>query len=96
MIEKIIVTRHTGLLDYLVQEGLAGPDTPVISHATADQVAGKHVLGVLPMYLAAEAAMVTEIPLALTPEMRGQELTADQMRSVAGDPATYQVRRVTE
>ncbi len=87
----VVVTRHAGLVDYLVEEGIVGTDVPVISHASAEDVRGKHVIGVLPLSLAAEADKVTEVPLRLTPELRGVELSLDQVREIAGDPVTYKV-----
>src|SRR5690606_40833545 len=90
----LIVTRHAALVDYLRELGV-DDSTPVKSHVSADDVRGRHVCGVLPMHLAAEAASVTEIPLALTPEDRGQELSIDRIREIAGDPRTYFVRGTT-
>ena len=90
----IIVTRHPALVDYLIAEGIADPDTPVISHASPDDIRGKHVIGVLPLHLAAEAASVTEVPLSLPPELRGVELDEEQVREFAGAPRTYRVEVV--
>lgn len=90
-IEQVVITRHTALIDLLHERGITGADTPVISHATPDQVQGKHVIGVLPLSLAAQAAVVTEIPLRLTPDMRGRELDLSTLRVIAGAPVTYKV-----
>lgn len=90
----VIVTRHPALLQYLVNKGYANPDTPVITHATPSDVKGKHVLGVLPLSLAALAASVTEVPLALTPDMRGRELSLEELEAVAEELVTYNVARV--
>ena len=87
--EKIVVTRHPALVQFLQEEGLVEESTPVLSHADAEDVRGKHAFGVLPLHLAAAAAKVTEVPLALRPEHRGQELDLATMREVAGDPVTY-------
>lgn len=66
----------------------------VISHASPGDVAGRHVIGVLPMHLAALADRVTEIPLALGPGDRGQEIGLDRLREIAGQARTYIVREV--
>lgn len=66
----------------------------VIAHATEDDVRGKHVIGVLPLALAALCASVTEIPLALQAHQRGRELTLEELREIAGKPVTYIVTRV--
>jgi putative CRISPR-associated protein (TIGR02620 family) len=91
----IVVTRHPTLVDYLREQGLIGPDAEVISHATPEQIRGRHVVGVLPLSLACEAASVTEIPLALAPEDRGQELSLERVREIAGAPVTYVVQEVS-
>ena len=92
--ETVIVTRHAGLLAYLVSEGIAPPDAPVITHATPEDVTGKHVIGVLPLNLACFAAKVTEIPITMPEEYRGRELTVDELRQFAGEPRTFHVREI--
>ena len=62
---------------------------PILEHANAEDVAGRHVIGVLPLALAAHAASVTEIPLALAPADRGRELDLPRLRQIAGAPVTY-------
>jgi len=91
--KKLVVTRHPALVDYLRERGLVGDGVEVLTHATADDVRGRHVYGVLPLFLASEAARVTEIPLALVPEMRGQELDIETLRRIAGSPVTYVVTK---
>lgn len=92
--DAVVVTRHPALVALLVEKGLVPEGTPVIDHATPEDVAGKHVYGVLPLSLAAKAALVTEIPLKLTLEQRGKELTLDELRQCAGTPTTYRVEEV--
>lgn len=91
---SIIVTRHKALVDLLVERGLVESGAPVIEHATAEDVRGKDVIGVLPLSLAVLANSVTEIPLALTPELRGKELDIETLRSIAGAPVTYRVQKI--
>lgn len=52
-------------------------------HASPDDIEGKHVIGVLPMRLAALACKVTEIALDLPPDMRGKELDVNPVREYA-------------
>lgn len=92
----LIVTRHPALVSLLRERGLVDGDVPVIAHATPADVFRKHVCGVLPLSLAAEALSVTEIPLALTPEMRGKELDLDTLRKIAGEAVTYRVNILGE
>jgi len=94
-VEKInlIVTRHKGLVTYLKEEGMINDDVKVIDHASAEAVEGKHVLGVLPHSLSCLTKSFTEIPLRLPSELRGKELTSNDVRKYAGKPMTYKVRR---
>lgn len=93
--DTIMITRHPALVDHAREIGLIDADTPVLAHASEDDIKGKHVIGVLPLHLAALAASVTVIPLALTPEDRGRELDIARVREIAGDPATYAVAPAT-
>ncbi len=85
----LIVTQHEALVEYLRRE--YGIRAPAISHATAADVMGKVVIGVLPLYLAAYAEMVITIPLHTPPSLRNVELTADQVTKYAGIPRAYVV-----
>lgn len=87
----MIVTRHAALREYLIEIGIATAETPVVAHATAEALKGKRVVGVLPLHLASAAETVTEIPMAIPPELRGQELSLEQTRQYAGAPRTYRV-----
>ena len=89
----LIVTRHPGLVEYLREIGAADSRTEVVSHATAEVVAGKHVCGVLPHTLSCLCSYFTEVPLNLPPELRGKELTLEQVRQYAGRPVTYKVTK---
>lgn len=91
---KTVVTRHPALVALLIERGIISEGTKVISHATATDVAGCHVIGVLPLSLASLAESVTEIPLALSPEDRGQELGIARLREIAGAAVTYKVEVV--
>lgn len=90
----LIVTRHPGLVDYLKEIGLANEATQVVDHATPEMISGKHVCGVLPHSLSCLTASFTEVPLNLTPELRGRELSLEELRRVAGQPVTYKVKRI--
>jgi hypothetical protein len=88
----IVVTRHPGLLEYLQDIGIADEKTVTLSHATPDDVRGKHVAGVLPHSLSCLTRSYTEVPLDLPRELRGAELTVDEMHGyVSGPPVTYRV-----
>jgi len=89
----LVVTRHPALVDYLRELGLVERGVEIATHASPTLVAGRHVAGVLPHSLSCLTASFTEIPLKLTPELRGKELTIDILRDIADNPVTYQVRR---
>ena len=90
----VVVTRHPALVEYLTELGVVPAGTEVVTHATAEQVRGRHVFGVLPLHLAAEAASVTEVTLHVPAELRGVELTLEQVRQFAGPLVKYKVSRV--
>jgi hypothetical protein len=91
----LIVTRHPGLVTYLREIGLADAETVVVAHATPDVVKGRAVCGVLPHSLSCLCETFTEVPLDLPQELRGAELTAEQVRQFAGAPVTYRVLSAT-
>lgn len=93
--EKIVVTRHKGLILYLKESGMIDEDTKIFSHITEDEVKGKHVIGVLPYYLACHATKYTEIKLRIPLDKRGKELTYDELKYYATPPRTYIVREST-
>lgn len=92
--KALVVTRHPALVELLIEWGMVPSGTCVIEHATAADVRGRDVIGVLPLHLAAEANTVTEIPLALSPHDRGRELDLTRLRKIAGRPVTYIIERV--
>ncbi len=91
----LIVTRHAGLVKYLIAEGIISAGVEVISHASPELVSGRNVCGVLPHSLSSLTASFTEVPLILPQELRGQELTESDVRKYAGIPVTYTVRVVS-
>ena len=89
----LVVTRHTALVEFLVERGAFDATTPVVAHATAALVTGKNVLGILPLHLAALAASVTEATLNLTPDQRGKELNLEEVRQAFQGFNTYVVSK---
>jgi hypothetical protein len=92
----IVVTQHETLVALLIERGIITPETPVLTHATAEDVKGKHVLGVLPHHLSSQAATITEIPIRFTgAEQRkafaGGDIPLEQLTRMAGRPVTYKV-----
>ena len=92
-VETVIVTRHSGLVSVLLEDGIITKSDKILSHATEEQVRGKHVIGVLPLHLAAEAESVTALTMNIPPELRGKELTAEQTRQCMGELTRYTVNK---
>lgn len=93
--KQLIVTRHKALVAYLLDKNIIKEgEYKLIEHADYKDVEGQDVIGVLPLQLASYAKSVTEIPLKLTPEMRGKELTFDEVEQIADKPVQYIVREV--
>ena len=90
----VIVTRHVGLVEYLIKKGLATNTTAVVTHANASVVRGRKVCGVLPHSLSCLTDSFTEIPLALPLDLRGKELSGEEIEKYAGEPITYTIRKV--
>jgi len=88
----IVVTRHPALVDLLLERGIIDETAEVISHVSSpEEIRGCRVVGVLPFHLAAEAEEVVVVPLALTPEDRGKELSLERLREIAGEARSYWV-----
>ena len=90
-----VITRHKALVDYLLDKDIIKEgEYKLIEHADYKDVEGQDVIGVLPLQLSAYAKSVTEVPLKLTPEMRGKELTFEEVEKIAQEPVQYIVREV--
>ena len=90
-----VITRHKALLAYLLDKDIIKEgEYKLIEHADYKDVEGQDVIGVLPLQLASYAKSVTEVPLKLTPEMRGKELTFEEVEKIAEKPVQYIVREV--
>lgn len=90
-----VITRHKALVSYLLDRDIIKEgEYKLIEHADYKDVECQDVIGVLPLQLASYAKSVTEVPLKLTPEMRGKELTFDEVEKIADEPVQYIVREV--
>ena len=88
----LIVTRHPALVEYLEKDlGITGE---VVSHATPELVTDRNVIGVLPHSLSCLCETFSEVPLRLTSEMRGKELSYGEVKAIAGEMVTYKVTKI--
>lgn len=92
--EKVIITRHESTILFLKEMGLVDDNPVVIPHATVDDIEGKHVIGVLPIQLAALAGKITTVGLNTPAEFRGKELTLEQVREFFTGFETFVVTKV--
>lgn len=90
----LVVTRHPSLIVYLKSIGLIDDTAVVIEHASVEVIEGKDVVGVLPHSLSCLTHTFTEIPLMLPPELRGQELSVEDLKAYASEPKCYKVRSI--
>ena len=89
---KVLVTRHEALIEYFSNMGITFDK--VIAHATAEDVTGNNVYGVLPLHLASLANTVTTIDMNLPAEMRGKELSLEDIIKYLVDISTYKVEKI--
>lgn len=88
--ETVIVSRHAGAVEWLRRQEITGD---VLTHVgNVAQIAGKRVVGALPLHLAVHAAAVGSIDMpALRPEQRGQDLTPAEMDAAGASIQWYVV-----
>lgn len=89
--ETIVVTRHSALVEFLRELGVATGAEQVYAHATEEVVRGKRVIGVLPLHLAAAAASIVVVGLNIPAEDRGRELSIDDLRRYYTGTYEYEV-----
>lgn len=89
------VSRHSGAQEWAATIGI---EARVVRHLDIDDIqAGDIVLGTLPVHLAAEVcqrgARYIHLTLDLTEDLRGQELTAEQLIRCNARLVEYRVER---
>ena len=91
LVFDLVVTRHSGTLEFLQELGLCDNNSAVKTHVSADDVRGKNVVGVLPHHLSCLCNSFTELNLNVPEEWRGKDLTCEQVRSIYRGYVTYKV-----
>lgn len=94
--EKLVVTRHKALYEWLLKNNHIKKDTKQIAKASTDDVKDKHVYGILPNWLACKAGLFTEVQLRLPEEARGRELSVEEVDFYVIKPRTYKITEVKE
>jgi CRISPR-associated protein Csx16 len=90
---KIIVSRHPAAIEFVRAERPDFCDAEVMESVTADDVRGAHVVGNLPMSLAALCARYEAIEFS-GPPPRGAEYGLKEMRACGARLVEYRVRPV--
>lgn len=89
------VTRHTGALAWAKRRGLNAVPVPHLDPASVRP--GDTVIGTLPIHLAAAicaaGANFLALEIAVPPDKRGVELSADEMEAFGATLVAYDVRR---
>ncbi|RMH50795.1 MAG: CRISPR-associated protein Csx16 [Zetaproteobacteria bacterium] len=91
------VSRHRGAVAWAARHGIIVDR--LVAHLDPDEVAaGDTVIGTLPVHLAARVCArggrYLHLSLDIPPELRGHELSADDMDSCRARIEPYEVRRV--
>ena len=89
--KTIIVTRHSGALDWLRKHHPELGDAEIVSHASQDQIAGARVVGVLPVNLAAKCGEYWHLSMDIPPEARGKELSCEDMEHLGCSIQRYRI-----
>ena len=91
----LVVTRHQGLIDFLREKGIIDENTKILTHISdPSEVKDKVVLGNLPLHLASMTKMLITPVLNLTPEMRGKDLSKEDVEKVFGGFKAFEVKEV--
>ena len=90
----VIVTRHPALIELLKEmKNFDVSDAKVLTHIEDSSIIeGKIVCGVLPHSLSCLCDKFIEIPLKIPSDLRGKELSLDQMRQYGSNPVIYRVK----
>lgn len=94
MAEKLIVTRYKGVAEYLKRKGYVEENTEILTRVQIEDVKGKHVFGVLPIWLAAHTARFTEVQLHLPDDLRGQKVGIKDIEFYMLPMRTFEIQEV--
>jgi hypothetical protein len=90
---RIIVSRHPATVEFVRAERPEFADAAVLASVTPDDVRGAHVIGNLPLHLAALCGRYEAVEFSGTPP-RGAEYGIDEMRRSGAYLAEYKVTRI--
>lgn len=94
--EKIIVTRHSAVEKYIRGNNLVPKDTKCYPTVTKEFVKGKHVYGIVPFSIAAEAELFTEVKITIRKGVKSKELSLEELQGCVKEVQTYVVKKVLD
>ena len=90
-IEKIVVVKFPELANLFEEMGLVPPGTKRVIYASEEDVRGKDVFGVVPIYLARHANSITEVPVLAGNQISRVMSDINLIRQYAKPPKRYKV-----
>ena len=91
---EVVVTEHLMLIDFLKDSNLLADNCEMFEYLTdsdVGKIAGKNVIGVLPLKYIKYCKVFTEARLKLPIRLMGKKLTLNDVRQYCGGLRSYQV-----
>ena len=90
--KTLVVSRHKGLIEWLERRGMINETTEIVSHITDKSVLyNRTVIGNLPLSLACLTGRMLTIEMEVPQELRGKDITADEMDNCGAYVDEYKV-----
>ena len=86
--DVIIVTKNLEQIKWLNSQGIYGK---VKEYITAKEATGKHIVGVVPYVIAAQAIDVTVIDCKAIGKIKSKDMSSEQLESQGAKLRTYKV-----
>ena len=93
---KYIVTRHKGAVEWIREHYPIFNRFVVIPHITEEQVKGSIIIGTLPVNLAVLAKEYWHLSMMIPMEMRGKELTLEDMEEFGCQIVKYKIEKADQ
>lgn len=88
--KTLVVTRHSALVAYLLEQNIITEGNyTVMQHVTVEDIKGKDVVGVIPLWMVNHVATITSVTMTIPKELYGKDLTLEEMRPFINGTSTY-------
>ena len=94
--DKIIVTKHKAVEQFIRESGLVPGYVKCHKSVTPNFIKDKHVYGILPLSLAAEAELFTEVKITLPKSEKNKRLSLEELKPLVKGVVTYTVKKIKE